>query len=71
MTEKRLKGELEQVVAVGEYHCSKYEAYRALIEKESIIYTTLNLLKVVEYQDKPGSTMIAKVWVPENKTGLF
>ena len=29
------------------------------------------MLKVVEYEDKPGSTMIAKVWVPKEKAGLF
>lgn len=29
------------------------------------------MLKVVEYEDKPGSTMIAKVWVPKEKTGMF
>lgn len=33
MTEKKLKQDLEQVVSVDEYHCSKYEAFRVLIEK--------------------------------------
>jgi vacuolar-type H+-ATPase subunit I/STV1 len=65
MTEKKLRSDLEVAVSTHDYHCSKYEAYKILIEKESLLYSTLNLLKVVEYEDKPGSTMIAKVWVPE------
>ena len=65
MTEKKLKTDLEVAVSTNDYQCSKYEAYKILIEKESILYTTLNMLKVVEYENKPGSTMVAKVWVPE------
>jgi V-type H+-transporting ATPase subunit a len=71
MTEKKLRTDLELIVSVEEYNCARFEAYRILIQKEFLIYSTLNLLKVVEYEDKPGSTMIAKVWVPEDKAGRF
>lgn len=66
-----MKQDLNLVVSTEEYRCARYEAYRVLIEKESIIYSTLNFLKVVQFDDKPGSTMIAKVWIPEEKVGLF
>ena len=71
MTEKKLQQDLEFAISISEYGYSKYECFRIVLEKESLIYHTLNMLSVDHYGGKPGSTMIAKIWVPEDKKGTL
>ena len=71
MTDKKLKQDLEQAVSVSDYGYSKYETYRILMEREALIYQTLNMLSADHYGGKSGSTMIAKVWIPDDKKGLL
>lgn len=71
MTEKKLHQDLEFVVSLSECGCSKYEYFRIILQRESLIYHTLNMLSVDHYKGKPGSTMIAKIWVPDDKKGTL
>ena len=71
MTEKKLHQDLELAVSVSDYGYSKYETFRDIIEKELLIYNTLNMLSTDHYQGKPGATMVAKIWIPDEKKGLL
>lgn len=65
MTEKKLKEDLKHAIEVSEYGFSRFESYRIILVKESIIFHTLNKL------EERYNSMIAKIWVPEEKRGLL
>lgn len=48
-----------------EYGYSKFESFRILLEREAMIFETLNLL------EEKFNTVIAKIWITEEKKGLL
>lgn len=65
LTEKKLKADLAHAVETSEFGYSRFESYRVIIQRESIIFHTLNLF------EERYNSMIAKIWVPEEKRGLL
>ena len=65
MTEKQMKEDIYHCVEVGEFGCARYDAFRIILEKELLIFTTMNLL------ESTHNIMIAKIWVPADKIGLL
>ena len=59
MTEKKLREDLEHSVSLSDYGYSKFESYRILIERESLVFHTMNFL------EERYNSMIAKVWITE------
>lgn len=65
MTEKQLKEDIAHCVEIGDFGCARYDAFRIILEKEYLIFSTMNLL------ESTHNIMIAKIWVPTDKIGLL
>jgi V-type H+-transporting ATPase subunit a len=65
MTEKKLKEDLTHSISDSDFGYSKFEAYRILLERESLIFHTMNFL------EERFNSLIAKVWITEEKRGLL
>jgi hypothetical protein len=57
MGEKSLKESLENAVETKDFGCARFEAFRVLFEKESLIFNTMNLL------EETYNIMVGKIWV--------
>ena len=47
------------------FECSNFDAYKILLEREAIIFNTLNLM------EETTNIMIGQIWVPTEKVGLL
>ena len=65
MAEKNYREDLQMVVANGEFECSTFDAYLILLERESIIFHTMNLM------EESGNILLGGIWVPTAKVGLL
>ena len=65
MTEKQLKEDIAHCVEIGEFGCARYDAFRIILEKQLLIFETMNLL------ESTHNIMVAKIWVPDDKKGLL
>ena len=45
MSEKDHEEFMREVVANGEFECSTFDAYRIILEREAMIFQTLNLME--------------------------
>lgn len=52
-------------VEVGQFGCGKFDGYKIILEKESMIFRTMNLL------ESTHNIMIAKIWIPAEKEGAL
>ena len=65
MNENKLIEDLENAVSISDYGYCKLESYRIILEKEAMLFHTLNKL-----QSHFGS-VLAKIWIPSEKDGLL
>ena len=52
-------------MAIGMFFCPNFDAYKIILEREIIIFNTLNLM------EESGSILIGQIWVPTEKIGLL
>lgn len=52
-------------MAVADYGCGRFEAYRIIMQKEFFIFNAMNSL------EEQYGTLIARIWVAEEKVGLL
>ena len=45
-------------MAMGMFECANFDAFKVILERECIIFNTLNLM------EESGSILIGKIWVP-------
>ena len=65
MAEKNYREELQNAVGMDIFECSSFDSYRIVLERELIIFNTLNLMEEV------NNIMVGQIWVPTEKVGLL
>lgn len=65
MSEKDHHEFMKDIVANGDFECSTFDAYRIILEREAMVFSTLNLM------EENGNIMSGGIWVPTEKIGLL
>ena len=58
MAQKNYKEQLNTAIGMGMFECSNFDAFRMILEREIIIFNTLNLM------EETNNIMIGQIWVP-------